>query len=86
MDESIICECGNSQFWYFGSFVRCSKCFIEIKQEEAKNKVETWLRRFNKETNSYEKNWEKISHDGNILSKEHLNEIKNGKTKNKRTR
>ena len=28
MDKSIECECGNTLFWFFGSFFRCNKCEV----------------------------------------------------------
>ena len=54
MDESITCECGNDKFWWFGEFSRCPKCYNEYKKDGA----EYWLRRFNKEENCYNENWE----------------------------
>lgn len=57
MDESIKCECGNNKFWYFGDFVRCPKCWNEYKYMPIAQ-GEYWLRRFNKELQEYDKNWE----------------------------
>jgi len=59
MDKSIKCECGNEQFWFFGQFVRCPKCFSEIKQVKTGRKkvIENWIRRFNNEEHKYS-NWE----------------------------
>jgi hypothetical protein len=59
MDESIKCECGNYDFWWFGGYVRCKSCYTEYKKTGTK-KVEYWLRRFNRSTKSYNKNWEKL--------------------------
>lgn len=56
MDESIKCECGNDKFWWFGEFLRCPICFNEYKRTG--NGKEYWLRRFNKEENYYNENWE----------------------------
>ena len=70
MDKSFKCECGNEDFWYFGKFVRCPKCLNEYKcesiyhapsyrlQSSGFTTTEYWMRRFNKETNQYDKNWE----------------------------
>ena len=67
MDESVKCECGNSEFWYFWDRVRCPKCLNEYKMTEKiisldeyteMKKEEKWLRRFNNETHSYG-HWEK---------------------------
>jgi len=72
MDKSVKCECGNNQFWYFGGYARCPKCLNEYKQTKedrsysdidltvVKIQTEHWLRRFNNETHSYGKNWEKV--------------------------
>lgn len=71
MDESLKCECGNDKFWYFWGYVRCPHCLNEYKQtitaytQPDPNKFihptfECWLRRFNNETHSYDKNWEKV--------------------------
>lgn len=60
MDKSIICECNNSTFWYFSSYVRCVNCYNEFKYDNITN--ELWLRRFNLEINQYNKNWEKYNH------------------------
>ena len=59
MDESLKCECGETKFWYFGGYVRCPKCFNEMKETTTgREKVkEPWLRRFNNENNQYG-NWE----------------------------
>jgi len=54
MDKSIECECGNTLFWFFGSFFRCNKCYNEFKNQGD----ELWMRRFNLETHEYCKNWE----------------------------
>ena len=56
MDESIKCECGCVKFWIFVTFSRCPKCHTEFKTIDS----EIWLRRFDKETNSYSENWEKL--------------------------
>jgi hypothetical protein len=76
MEESLKCECGNEHFWYFWGYVRCPHCFNEYKQTtkeiEYVNEysesdgntsiiTENWLRRFNNETKSYDKNWEKVT-------------------------
>jgi len=72
MDESLICECGNTKFWFFWDFVRCTKCFNEYKKiikaytQPKLNELnefkyptfEYWLRRFDKEKNQYHDNWE----------------------------
>ena len=78
MDNSIICECGNDKFWWFGELLRCPKCFNEYKRTG--NGKEYWLRRFNKEENHYSENWEHFNYqndqpdliwpDGRILLKE----------------
>lgn len=56
MDESIVCECGNDRFWWFGEFLRCPKCHNEFKG----GRNELWMRRFNLETKSYGENWEHL--------------------------
>jgi len=69
MDESLKCECGNEHFWYFWGYVRCPHCFNEYKQtimeidldDGILERKENWLRRFNNETRSYDKNWEKVT-------------------------
>jgi hypothetical protein len=63
MDESIKCECGGTDFWFFGEYVRCEKCFNEMKETiSGRKKVkELWVRRFNHEKHKYNKNWEKTS-------------------------
>ena len=55
MTASIVCECGNTKFWFFGHFVRCPKCFNEYKETPLK---EILLRRLNMETDQYENDWE----------------------------
>jgi hypothetical protein len=61
MDESLKCECGGTKFWYFGGYVRCQKCFNEIKETITSKKVkELWLRRFDNEQHKYG-NWEHLS-------------------------
>ena len=69
MDESVKCECGNENFWYFWGYVRCPNCYNEYKQtiiepndraiKSARNPVivENWVRRMNKVTHSFD-NWE----------------------------
>jgi len=75
MDESLICECGNENFWYFWEYVRCTKCFNEHKKmmveryatggfgSSSDGSTETypefWMRRFDKKKNQYHNNWEK---------------------------
>jgi len=60
MDKGIICECGNEKFWFFGSYVRCVKCLNEFKDTTIySDGIFVWMRRYNKETNSYHRNWEK---------------------------
>jgi len=67
MDKSLKCECGNEHFWFFWGYVRCPKCFNEYKQtiktfddeDDISDYPEYWVRRWNKETHSYDKNWEK---------------------------
>ena len=67
MDESIKCECGSKDYWFFGDYVRCQKCYMEYKRELVNSLghnmivVEYWKRRFNKETNSYNRNWEQFT-------------------------
>ncbi len=56
VDESIKCECGNDRFWWFGEITRCPGCYNEYMFDE--NNLEHWMRRFNKEANSYPENWE----------------------------
>jgi len=60
MDESIKCECGNDKFWWFEDFVRCPECHNEYKITTAHSVSvsEYWMRRFNKEENCYNENWE----------------------------
>ena len=67
MEESLKCECGNTEFWCFWDRVRCPKCLNEYKQTEMvyredENHItrmsENWLRRFNNETHEYG-HWEK---------------------------
>ena len=60
MDESIKCECGEIKFWFFGGYVRCLKCFNEIKETTTGRKKvkELWVRRFNYDENKY-CNWER---------------------------
>ena len=75
MGESFICECGNETFWYFWSYVRCTKCFNEYKKVMAERYAtsgfgssgdgstepypEFWMSRFDKVKNQYHDNWEK---------------------------
>ena len=74
MDESLICECGNENFWFFWSYARCTKCFNEYKKVMTEYylhgfggatsdvpdlKPEFWMRRFDKTKNQYHDNWEK---------------------------
>ena len=61
MDISIKCECGHDTFWYFGDYVRCPKCFNEIKETiTGRTKIkELWIRRWNNECKWYS-NWEHI--------------------------
>ena len=56
MDESFVCECGNNEFWFFGEYVRCKKCFNEYKNFDDG----IIGRRFNYESKSYSENWEKF--------------------------
>jgi len=65
MEESMTCECGNNEFWYFWEFVRCPKCWNEYKRTTIGRKklVEQWVRRFNKEENHYPENWEHVSRE-----------------------
>ncbi len=56
MEESYQCECGCELFWFFGCFVRCSKCFNEYKHTGPKGRREYWLRRFNHAEHEYS-NW-----------------------------
>ena len=59
MDKSIKCECGNNTFWYFKTFVRCTKCWNEYKETTNFNhETEFWMRRFNKVEKKYNPNWE----------------------------
>lgn len=73
MDESVKCECGNTQFLYFWDYARCPKCFNEYKttglverRDRSRkipfsyNVVENWVRRYNTELNNYT-NWEKVT-------------------------
>jgi len=61
MDESLKCECGGNVFWWFGSHIRCQNCFNEMKEtEDVKGNTERWMRRFNKEENSYDSVWERF--------------------------
>lgn len=74
MDISIICECGNDEFLYFGEYVRCPNCLNEIKRittpypfiGQIKQDIEIWIRRFNYETHNYS-NWERHYMDYNRL-------------------
>lgn len=65
MDESLVCECGNTRMWYFWEFSRCTECFNEYKLVKHINpinqsEVKTYLmRRFNNIEKRYNKNWEK---------------------------
>ena len=59
--EIVKCECGNDKFWWFGPFTRCPECYNEYK----KDGIEYWLRRFNKEENTYSEHWEH-SHSGPV--------------------
>jgi hypothetical protein len=73
MDESLVCECGNEEFWFFWSYARCTKCFNEYKREwrdswttgfgggggHNESMPEHWMRRFNKVKNQYHDNWER---------------------------
>ena len=71
MDKSIICECGNQVFWWFGDFVRCTRCYTEYKQtEDVPGEKETWLRRFNNDSHEYDKNWS--SGDTGLKRKEEI--------------
>ena len=62
MEESLVCECGNTKFWYFWDRVRCSKCSIEYKMTEKiisqsdYNEIkieEKWVRKFDHDTHQY---------------------------------
>lgn len=58
MDESLKCECGNEEFWFFWNYVRCPKCSNEYKKTLTyKGEVEYWVRRWNKEEMKFN-NWE----------------------------
>jgi hypothetical protein len=65
MEDVVICECGNKEFFFIGPHVRCTKCRNEYKKttlwppSPLHNNEETWLRRYNYEKNKYETNWEK---------------------------
>ena len=59
MDKGIYCECGHQNFWLFVEYARCTNCYSEYKVSGRKGKRELWMRRFNREKNSYGKNWEK---------------------------
>lgn len=63
MDKSISCECGSDQFWYFGEYVRCPKCFNEMKLiTTGKEKAKFILfRRFNHREHTYNYNWIRIA-------------------------
>lgn len=56
MDESFVCECSNDEFWFFGWYVRCKKCFNEYQHFE-KSIIG---RRFNLESKLYSNHWEKF--------------------------
>ena len=61
--ENLQCECGETVFWWFGYFLRCPVCLNEYKDTCFKVRKgvqirELWVRRFNKETKTYDKNWE----------------------------
>lgn len=61
MDESMKCECGNDTFWYFGTFVRCPKCYQEYKRTETvvrSVEVEHWTRRWSVDGENAHGNWE----------------------------
>jgi hypothetical protein len=69
MDESVKCECGSTEFWYFWDRVRCPHCLNEYKQTEwvyhedehyDVRITEKWTRKFNNETHEYS-NWKKVS-------------------------
>ena len=74
MDKGLVCECGNDLFWFFWDKARCTCCHNEYKTTLERNvyinpysesdgeithHVEYWLRRFNREKQAYDKNWEK---------------------------
>lgn len=70
MEESVKCECGNTQFWYFWDRVRCPHCHNEYKLtnfvlnfggnvNQVTYSGEKWVRRFNNETHEYS-NWENV--------------------------
>jgi hypothetical protein len=73
MEKSIVCECGNSEFWYFGKYARCTKCYTEYKED---SQGIFWLRRFNKLENNYTNNWEKVRANPAWYSEEEIIEIK----------
>lgn len=72
--ENFICECGNENFWFFWSYVRCTKCFNEYKETwetplfpyehggfggiEPYEGPRFWIRRFDKDKNQYHNDWE----------------------------
>jgi hypothetical protein len=60
MDQNIICECGETTFWWFGSYLRCTKCCTEFKQTGPKGREEFWQRKFNHETHEYCEHWERV--------------------------
>ena len=74
MEESLICECGHAQFWFFWKYARCTKCFNEYKRTQYQSLAgenggfggieyyegpEFWMRRFDKDKKQYHDNWEK---------------------------
>ncbi len=60
MDKSIKCECGNDKFWWIDdAYLRCTVCFNEYNSvPDYDFNYERWMRRFNKEENRYDENWE----------------------------
>lgn len=61
MDESIKCECGESKYWWFGSFFRCQKCYNEFKVTSTEDQDVYWVRRFNGEKSKYSESWEHLT-------------------------
>jgi len=73
MDESLQCECGNYNYWFFWYFARCKSCYNEYKIDRNPlnpSDVNYLMRRYNIEENNYSKNWEKFSGNFKNINKD----------------
>ncbi len=60
-ESRIICECGNDEFKWFGSYVICPECGNKMKKTGKKGRYQVWFRHFDLINERYSSNWEKQS-------------------------